>query len=95
MLYYFSLPPNPWKEEEIQERYGARLIRYADDFVVLCQGAPEKILRGIKIVLAGLRLRLNEEKTRAVDAQRRKMIGKPDSGKLNVRFDEGELEIGS
>jgi hypothetical protein len=23
----------------------------------------------------------------------RKMIGKPDSGKLNVRFDEGELEI--
>ena len=23
-----------------------------------------------------------------------KMIGKPDSGKLNVRFDEGELEIG-
>ena len=24
-----------------------------------------------------------------------KMIGKPDSGKLNVRFDEGELEIGT
>jgi hypothetical protein len=23
-----------------------------------------------------------------------KMIGKPYSGKLNVRFDEGELEIG-
>jgi len=23
-----------------------------------------------------------------------KIIGKPDSGKLNVRFDEGELEIG-
>jgi len=23
-----------------------------------------------------------------------KVIGKPDSGKLNVRFDEGELEIG-
>ena len=24
----------------------------------------------------------------------KKMIGKPDSGKLTVRFDEGELEIG-
>jgi len=24
---------------------------------------------------------------------RKKMIGKPYSGKLNVRFDEGELEI--
>ena len=31
-----------------------------------------------------------------VDCESRwkKMIGKPYSGKLNVRFDEGELEIG-
>jgi hypothetical protein len=26
------------------------------------------------------------------ESLRKKMIGKPDSGKLNVRFDEGELE---
>jgi RNA-directed DNA polymerase len=60
-----------WKEQKVQERYGARLIRYADDFVVLCSGPTEKILRGIRIVLAGLRLRLNEEKTRVVDARER------------------------
>jgi hypothetical protein len=27
------------------------------------------------------------------ESLRKKMIGKPYSGKLNVRFDEGELEI--
>ena len=27
------------------------------------------------------------------ESHRKKMIGKPYSGKLNVRFDEGELEI--
>jgi RNA-directed DNA polymerase len=68
---YLHVLDRTWKEEGIQERYGARLIRYADDFVVLCSGPTEKILRGIRIVLAGLRLRLNEEKTRVVDAWER------------------------
>ena len=66
---YLHVLDRVWKEQKIQERYGARLIWYADDFVVLCQGATERILRGIKIVLAGLRLRLNEEKTRVVEAR--------------------------
>ena len=30
----------------------ARLIRYADDFVVLCPGHTERILKGIRMVLA-------------------------------------------
>jgi len=67
---YLHVLDRIWKEQKVQERYGARLIRYADDFVVLCQGPTEKILKGIKIVLAGLGLRLNEEKTRVVDARK-------------------------
>jgi RNA-directed DNA polymerase len=66
---YLHVLDRIWKEQKVQERYGARLIRYADDFVVLCSGPTEKILRGIRIVLAGLRLRLNEEKTMVVDAR--------------------------
>jgi hypothetical protein len=31
---------------------------------------------------------------RICESHWKKMIGKPYSGKLNVRFDEGELEIG-
>jgi RNA-directed DNA polymerase len=60
---YLHVLDRTWKEEKIQERHGARLIRYADDFVVLCSGPTERILRGIRIVLARLDLRLNEEKT--------------------------------
>jgi len=66
---YLHVLDRIWKEQKVQERYGARLIRYADDFVGLCSGPTEKILKGIRIVLAGLRLRLNEEKTRVVDAR--------------------------
>jgi hypothetical protein len=32
--------------------------------------------------------------SRTCEYRWKKMIGKPYSGKLNVRFDEGELEIG-
>lgn len=66
---YLHVLDRTWKEKRVQENYGARLIRYADDFVVLCLGPTEKILKGIKMVLAGLRLRLNEEKTRVIDAR--------------------------
>jgi group II intron reverse transcriptase/maturase len=66
---YLHVLDRIWKEQRVQENYGARLIRYADDFVVLCPGPTEKVLRGIRIVLAGLRLRLNEKKTRVVDAR--------------------------
>jgi len=68
---YLHVLDRIWKEQKVQEKYGARLIRYADDFVVVCWGPTEKILKGIKIVLAGLRLRLNEEKTRVVDVRER------------------------
>jgi RNA-directed DNA polymerase len=66
---YLHVLDRIWKEKRVQENYGARLIRYADDFVVLCPGPTEKILQGIKMVLAGLRLRLNEEKTRVIDVR--------------------------
>lgn len=58
-----------WEAKKIQERMGARLIRYADDFVVLCQGEAERILRGIQRVLGGLGLQLNGDKTRVLDAR--------------------------
>ena len=46
-----------------------RLIRYADDFVVLCRtrADAEEALRRLRIVLGLLRLTLHPEKTRLVD----------------------------
>jgi RNA-directed DNA polymerase len=46
-----------------------RLVRYADDFVVLCQTreAADEALRRLKIVFERLRLTLHPEKTRIVE----------------------------
>jgi RNA-directed DNA polymerase len=48
---YLNVVDKIWKLKKVQERLGARLIRYADDFVVLCKGNTEKVLSGIKAVL--------------------------------------------
>ena len=66
---YLNVLDRIWKLKKVQERLGARLIRYADDCVVLCQDNTERVLRGIKTVLRELELNLNEEKTKVVDAR--------------------------
>jgi group II intron reverse transcriptase/maturase len=67
---YLGVLDRIWKLKKVQERMGARLVRYADDFVVLCEGNTERVLRGIEMVLNELGLKLNESKTKVVDATR-------------------------
>jgi RNA-directed DNA polymerase len=69
---YLHVLDRIWRVRKVEERYGARLIRYADDFVVLSQGQTERVLKGIRAVLRGLGLTLNEEKTRVLDAREEK-----------------------
>ncbi len=66
---YLNVLDTLWKTRQVQEIYGARLIRYADDFVVLCRGNTERVRQGIETVLAHLGLTLNEQKTKVVDAR--------------------------
>jgi RNA-directed DNA polymerase len=66
---YLHVLDRIWKVKKVEERFKARLIRYADDFVVLCQGQTERVLKGIKTILRGLELSLNEDKTRVIDAK--------------------------
>lgn len=66
---YLNVLDKVWKIKRVQERMGARLIRYADDLVVLCEGNTERVQRGMRRVLAYLELSLNEDKTRVVDAK--------------------------
>ncbi len=66
---YLNVLDTLWKAKRVQEIYGARLIRYADDFVVLCRGNTERVRQGIEKVLAHLGLSLNEQKTKTVDAR--------------------------
>jgi len=66
---YLNVLDKVWKIKRVQERFRARLIRYADDLVVLCGGNVERVLKGIKAVLEHLELELNEEKTKVLDAK--------------------------
>ena len=68
---YLNVLDTLWKVKKVQERLGARLVRYADDVVVLCNETAERILKGLKAVLRDLGLTLNEMKTKVVDARRK------------------------
>jgi RNA-directed DNA polymerase len=69
---YLHVLDRIWRVKKVEERFKARLIRYADDLVVLCQGGTERVLKGTEIVLKDLGLSLNEEKTRVIDAKKEK-----------------------
>ena len=47
----------------------ADLIRYADDFVILMRGGVKETLAKVKQMLKRMELKLNEEKSRVVDAR--------------------------
>ena len=66
---YLNVLDTLWAVKKVQERLGARLVRYADDSVILCRGNTPRILEGLKKVLGNLGLTLNEEKTRVVNAR--------------------------
>ena len=48
----------------------ARLIRYADDFVVMCRGNAELILKGTRAIVGELELSVNEGKNRVVNTRK-------------------------
>lgn len=51
-------------------RYGARLVNYADDFVVLCRTGAAEVLAQSRRWLEQMGLTLNEQKTRVCDGRR-------------------------
>jgi group II intron reverse transcriptase/maturase len=67
---YLNVLDTLWVNKRVQERLGARLVRYADDCVILCRGNTDRILNGVRRVFDNLGLNLNEEKTHVVDARR-------------------------
>lgn len=66
---YLHLLDRRWKRQHLQRRLEARLVRYADDFVVLCRKGTEQPIAVIRRGLDRLGLRLNEQKTRVVNAK--------------------------
>jgi RNA-directed DNA polymerase len=63
---YLNVLDAAWEREG---KHIGRLVRYADDFVVLCRrrSQAEEALRRIQEILAALRLKLHPEKTKLVE----------------------------
>jgi RNA-directed DNA polymerase len=66
---YLYLLDRIWERHRLKEKLGAHLVRYADDFVVLCRKGVEEPLNVVRHVLDRLGLSLNEAKTHVVDAR--------------------------
>jgi len=59
-----------FERSDLRQRYGARLVNYADDFVVLCRKGAHEVLGQVKRWLAGMKLTLNETKTCVREARK-------------------------
>ena len=55
------------KGAELRKLYNARMVRYADDFVILARYIGDPILKAVEETIAGLGLKINQEKTRVVE----------------------------
>jgi RNA-directed DNA polymerase len=62
-----------WRRQGKGRQYRARLINYADDFVILSAGCAAQALDWTTKVMAGLKLTLNQAKTSIKDARRERL----------------------
>jgi len=67
---YLHILDRIWARHDLARVHGARLVRYADDLVILCRGSTSAPMAILRQVLGRLDLQLNESKTRIVDARR-------------------------
>lgn len=66
---YLHILDRIWQRGNLQQRIGARIVRYADDIVILCRRTKsEKAMSMLRHVLGRLGLALNEAKTKTVNA---------------------------
>jgi len=66
---YLHLLDRIWDKHQLRRKLQAHIVRYADDFVVLCRGKVDAPLAAVRHVLERLDLTLNETKTHTVDAR--------------------------
>jgi len=65
---YLHILDRIWQRRHLKGKLQAHLVRYADDFVVMCRKDVEEPLKVVRHVLERLGLSLNEGKTHIVDA---------------------------
>jgi RNA-directed DNA polymerase len=58
-----------WRLQEKGQQYRAKIVAYADDFVILSRGYAEQAREWTQAVMSRIGLTLNEQKTRICDAR--------------------------
>ena len=69
---YLNILDRIWEKHQLAEKYKARLVRYADDMVILCARDTTQPYAILQTILNKLELSLNEEKTQIRDARTEK-----------------------
>lgn len=69
-LYLHLLDRTVNRTKSLFHRYGIKIVRYADDFVLMGKVLPEEVKVKLKSLLDRMGLALNEEKTRHTDARK-------------------------
>jgi len=64
---YFNRFLKFWKQQDFEERLDARIVNYADDFVILTRDTAEEALRVTRKFMEAVGLELNERKTEIRD----------------------------
>jgi group II intron reverse transcriptase/maturase len=68
---YLHILDRIWERNNLQQRLGARIVRYADDIVILCRrNKSDKAMTVLRQILERLGLNLNEAKTKVVNANK-------------------------
>jgi len=65
---YLNILDRIWDKHRLKEKHKARIVRYADDLVILCANGTDAPFTILKQVLGKLELQLNEDKTEIKDA---------------------------
>jgi RNA-directed DNA polymerase len=53
-----------WKTLGCERRFNARIVNYADDFVICCKGRADEAMTAMRGMMGRLKLTVNEDKTR-------------------------------
>lgn len=66
---YLNILDRIWDRNRLAEKYQARLVRYADDMLILCARDSTNAYATLQTILNRLELKLNEDKTQIRDAR--------------------------
>lgn len=69
---YLNILDRIWDKYQLAEKYKARIVRYADDLVILCKRGTDTPFTLLKTILDKLELQLNEDKTEVKNALKAK-----------------------